>query len=160
MSQIQVLEEPVALTPTVPPARRRRAFVPGWLRLLWDNPKSRGGMIILAFMILVAIFAPWIATHDPNEFSLLDARQAPTWNHLFGTTDQGTDIFSQVVIGTGRSLILGALAALLATALATTLGVAGAYVGGLVDEGVNFLTNVFLVIPTIPLLVVISAYMQ
>jgi peptide/nickel transport system permease protein len=159
MSQIQVLEEPVAFTPSAPPVRRQRAIVPGWLRLLVSNPKSRGGLIVLAAMVLVAILAPWIATHDPTEFSLLDARQAPSWNHPFGTTDQGTDVFSQVVLGTRTSLMLGALAALIATALATTLGVLAAYAGGWIDEFVNFLTNVFLVIPTIPLLVVISAYL-
>src|SRR5205807_315626 len=80
-------------------------------------------------------------------------RQAPSWHHLFGTTDQGSDIFSQVMLGTRRSLILGFSAALLATVLATTLGITAAYSGGVVDEIINFLTNVFLVIPTIPLLV-------
>ena len=160
MSQIQVLEETAAVAPVVPLVPEKRTFVPGWLRLMWGNPKSRGGMIVLGFIVLVAIFSPWIATHDPNEFSLLDARQAPSWDHLFGTTDQGTDIFSQVVLGARNSLLLGALAALLATALATTLGVLAAYAGGKTDEGINFLTNVFLVIPTIPLLVVISSYLE
>ena len=80
MSQIQVLEEPPAAT-FVPalPARRGRVPVPGWLRLLLSNPKSRGGLIVLAFMILVTLFAPLIATHDPNAFSLFDAKQAPSW---------------------------------------------------------------------------------
>jgi peptide/nickel transport system permease protein len=161
VSQIQVLDEtavPVVAPPV--PARTRRMWLPGWLQLLLSNPKSRGGLIVLVFMILVALFAPWIATHDPHEFSLLDAKQAPSWHHLFGTTDQGTDIFSQVVLGTRTSLMLGAAAAVLAMTLATVLGILAAYTGGLVDEGINFLTNVFLVIPTIPLLVVISGYLQ
>jgi peptide/nickel transport system permease protein len=160
MSQIQVLEEtPVAsvLPPVASPGRR--AHVPGWLRLLLRNPKSRGGLIVLALMVLVAIFGPLIATHDPNAFSLLDAKQSPSLHHLFGTTDQGTDIFSQVVLGTRGSLKLGALAAVIAVTLATVLGILAAYAGGWLDEGINFLTNVFLVIPTIPLLVVISAYL-
>ena len=161
MSQIQVLEEPPAATfvPTLP-TRRGRVPVPGWLRLLLSNPKSRGGLIVLTFMILVALFAPLIATHDPNAFSLFDAKQAPSWHHPFGTTDQGSDIFSQVVLGTRTSLMLGAAAAALAMSLATVLGILAAYAGGWVDEGINFLANVFLVIPTIPLLVVISSYLQ
>ena len=134
--------------------------MPGWLRLLLENPKSRGGIIVLTLMVIVAIFAPLIATHDPNAFSLLDAKQSPSLHHLFGTTDQGTDIFSQVVLGTRTSLVLGALAAVIAMALATVLGVLAAYSGGWVDDAINFLTNVFLVIPTIPLLVVISAYLS
>jgi peptide/nickel transport system permease protein len=161
MSQIQVLEETPAATfaPRLP-TRRGRVPVPGWLRLMLANPKSRGGLVVLAIMILVALFAPLIATHDPNGFSLLDAKQSPSWHHPFGTTDQGSDIFSQVVLGTRTSLMLGAAAAALAMSLATVLGILAAYAGGWVDESINFLANVFLVIPTIPLLVVISAYLE
>ncbi len=140
-------------------SRRRGPHTPQWLRLLWGNPKSRGGMIILGVMILIAIFAPWIATHNPNAFSI-DARQAPSIHHLMGTTDQGADIFSQVVLGARTSLILGAAAAVLATVLATVLGILAAYSGGIVDEFISFLTSVFLVIPTIPLLIVVSAYLK
>jgi peptide/nickel transport system permease protein len=151
------LETPLAL----PSSRRKRKIVPEWLRLLLANPKSRFGIIILVGMILVAIFAPVIAKYHPQEsLGLLGARQSPSWDHPFGTTDQGYDIFAQVVWGARTSLFLGAAAAALATVLATTLGVLAAYSGGLVDEGVNFLTNVFLVIPTIPLLVVLSAYLK
>ena len=64
------------------------------------------------------------------------------------------------MLGTRRSLILGASAALLATTLATVFGITGAYLGGIADEIVNFMTNIFLVIPTIPLLVVISGYVK
>ena len=163
MSQITPLtvEEvvPAELTPLTTPGRRR-AGAPQWLRLLLSNPKSRGGLVVLTFMILVALFAPLIATHDPNAFSLFDAKQAPSWHHPFGTTDQGSDIFSQVVLGTRTSLMLGAAAAALAMSLATVLGILAAYAGGWVDEGINFLANVFLVIPTIPLLIVISAYLK
>jgi peptide/nickel transport system permease protein len=139
---------------------RRRIAVPLWLRLLLANPKSRFGLIVLAAMIVVGAFAPLIATHDPTAYSLLDAKKGPSLHHFFGTTDQGTDIFSQVVWGTRTSLFLGSVAALLATVLAATLGVLGAYCGGWIDDLVNFATNVFLVIPTIPLLVVVSAYLK
>jgi peptide/nickel transport system permease protein len=140
--------------------RRRRLGVPLWLRLLLANPKSRFGLVVIAIMIIVGLFAPLIATHDPTAYSLFDAKKGPSLHHFFGTTDQGTDIFSQVVWGTRTSLFLGAAAAALATLLAATLGVLGAYCGGWVDDLVNFATNVFLVIPTIPLLVVVSAYLK
>ncbi|MFL5936207.1 MAG: ABC transporter permease, partial [Gaiellaceae bacterium] len=134
--------------------------IPGWLALLLRNRKSRLGLSMVVFMILFAALAPLYTVDDPNEFSLLDARQAPSWNHLFGTTDQGSDVFSQAVIGARRSLLLGAIAGLLATVVAAILGVTAAYLGGIVDEVVNVLTNVFLTIPPIPLLVVISAYLK
>jgi peptide/nickel transport system permease protein len=137
-----------------------RLRIPGWLTLLLRNPKSRMGLTILAFMVMVAAIAPLISVAHPNDFNLLAARQAPSWHHLFGTTDQGSDIFSQVVVGARRSLLLGAAAGALATAVAAVLGITAAYMGGLVDDAVNFLTNVFLTIPPIPLLIVISGYMR
>ncbi|HVS84321.1 MAG TPA: ABC transporter permease [Gaiellaceae bacterium] len=137
-----------------------RLRVPLWLVLLLRNPKSRLGLAIVAFMVLVALIAPLISVSDPNAFSLFDGRQGPSWHHLFGTTDQGSDIFSQVVVGARRSLLLGAAAGLLATVIAATLGITAAYMGGVVDEAVNFLINVFLTIPPIPLLVVISGYLK
>jgi peptide/nickel transport system permease protein len=110
--------------------------------------------------VVLALIAPLISVAHPNEFNLLAAKQAPSWHHLFGTTDQGSDIFSQVVLGARRSLLLGFAAAVLATGLAATLGVTAAYSGGIVDEVINFFINVFLVIPAIPLLVVISGFMK
>jgi peptide/nickel transport system permease protein len=150
----------VPLGVPVPRARRRLPGLPLWLRLLLGNPKSRAGIVVLAAMVVVAVFAPLIATHDPTAYSLLDAHQSPSWNHFFGTTDQGTDIFSQVVWGSRSSLFMGAAAATLATVLAAGLGILAAYSGGWIDDTINFATNVFLVIPTIPLLVVASAYLK
>jgi len=161
MSQLQpIVEQEVAPLSVIAPRRRGRLRIPGWLSLLLSNPKSRFGLTLVGFMVFVALIAPWISVNNPTEFNLLAARQAPSWHHLFGTTDQGSDIFSQVALGTRRSLILGAAAALLATTLAATLGILAAYCGGVVDEVINFLTSVFLVIPTIPLLIVISGYLS
>jgi peptide/nickel transport system permease protein len=137
-----------------------RIRLPGWLVLLLRNPKSRVGLLMVAFIVIVAAVAPLIAVSDPNGFSLLAARQAPSWHHLFGTTDQGSDIFSQVVVGARRSLLLGAAAGGLATFFAATLGITAAYCGGVVDEVINFLINVFLTIPAIPLLIVISGMLK
>jgi peptide/nickel transport system permease protein len=144
-----------------PPKRvRGRLRVPGWLTLLLRNPKSCAGLFMVGFVVVIALIAPLISVAHPNEFNLLAAGQAPSWNHLFGTTDQGSDIFSQVALGARRSLLLGFAAAALATILAATLGITAAYVGGVVDDGVNFLINVFLTIPPIPLLIVISGYLS
>ena len=155
------LEPTLDLSLAAPPARvRGRLRMPGWLLLLLRNRKSLAGMAMVGFMILIALIAPLISVDHPNDFNLLAARQAPSWNHLFGTTDQGSDIFSQVVLGARRSLLLGFAAALLATGLAATLGVTAAYMGGVVDDLINFFINVFLVIPAIPLLVVVSGFLE
>jgi len=155
--------DPIALElPSAAPLRRGRGRlrVPGWLLLLLRNRKSALGLAMVAFVVLVALIAPWISVAHPNDFNILATRQSPSWHHLFGTTDQGSDIFSQVVLGARRSLLLGAAAGALATCLAAILGITAAYAGGVVDEVVNFLTNVFLTIPPIPLLIVVSGYLK
>jgi ABC-type dipeptide/oligopeptide/nickel transport system permease subunit len=139
---------------------RGRIRVPAWVMLLLRNPKSRLGLGMVAFVVIVALIAPWISVSDPNAFSFFTAKQAPSWHHLMGTTDQGSDVFSQVVLGARRSLLLGAAAGAIATVLAAVLGITAAYVGGIVDEVINLLTNVFLTIPPIPLLIVISGFVK
>jgi peptide/nickel transport system permease protein len=162
MSQLDPTLDP-ALDVSLPVTPRRvggRLRVPGWLVLLLGNAKSRTGFVMVGFMVIVALIAPLISVAHPNDFNLLATRQAPSWHHLFGTTDQGSDIFSQVVLGARRSLLLGAAAGLLATGVAAILGITAAYAGGIVDDVVNFLINVFLTIPPIPLLVVVSGYLK
>ena len=157
MSQLDpTFDLPLAAPPTR--VRGGRLRLPGWLLLLLHNRKSRVGIAMVSFMLLIALIAPLISVAHPDDFNLLAARQAPSWHHLFGTTGQGSDIFSQVVLGARRSLLLGFAAAVLATGVAATLGVTAAYSGGIVDEVINFFINIFLVIPAIPLLVVISGF--
>jgi peptide/nickel transport system permease protein len=150
---------PPPLTATI--GRRRRPLVPGWLRLLLSNPKSRVGLAVFLGMVLLGVLAPLLASaSSATDFSLLDARQAPSWHHLFGTTDQGSDVFAQVAWGARRSLLLGAGAGALATLIGATLGIFAAYVGGLVDDLISLLTNVFFVIPAIPLLIDVTAFLH
>ncbi len=158
MSQL----DPTVDLPLAAPPRSSRAKlrIPGWVILLLRNPKSRTGLLMVAFVVVVAAIAPLISVSDPNAFNILATRQAPSLHHLFGTTDQGSDIFSQVVVGARRSLLLGAAAGVLATGIAAVLGITAAYMGGIVDEVVNFLVNVFLTIPPIPLLIVASGYLK
>jgi peptide/nickel transport system permease protein len=158
VAQMQPMLELPAATPFV---RSRRARVPGWVVLLLRSPKGRVGLGIVLGMVLLGLLAPLLVpASKATEFSLLDARQAPSLHHVFGTSDQGTDVFAQVAWGARRSLLLGAAAGLIATILATTLGVFSAYVGGIVDEILNLLTNVFFVIPTIPLLIDVTAFLH
>ena len=142
MSQLDpTLDPALDLSLAAPPRRARgRYHIPGWVALLLGNPKSRTGAVMVGFVVVVALIAPLISVAHPNDFSLLAARQAPSWHHLFGTTDQGSDIFSQVVLGARRSLLLGFAAGALATCIAAVLGISAAYSGGIVDDVVNFLT--------------------
>ena len=95
------LGDPASALVAVPPGvdTGGRLRVPGWLVLIWQNRKSRVGMLMVASMVLLALIAPLITVAHPNDFNLLATKQAPSWHHLFGTTDQGSDIFSQVALG-------------------------------------------------------------
>ncbi len=162
MSQLDpTLDPTIDLSLEAPPRRLRgRVRLPGWLVLMLRNRKSLTGLVMVGFVVVIALIAPLISVAHPNDFNILATRQAPSWHHLFGTTDQGSDIFSQVVLGARRSLLLGAAAGALATVLAAFLGITAAYAGGIVDDVVNFFINVSLTIPAIPLLIVVSGYLK
>lgn len=163
MAQIQAELQPAPLTPLAAPtsSKRRRIHLPLWLSLLLKNPKSLIGLSILTTMVVIAIIAPLIASaSSATEFNIFAAKQAPSWHHLFGTTDQGSDVWAGVVFGARRSLATGFIAAVLATALATALGITAAFMGGIVDEIISLVTNVAFVIPTIPLLVTVTAFVH
>ncbi|MCC7209087.1 MAG: ABC transporter permease [Anaerolineae bacterium] len=133
--------------------RRSRIRVPRLLR----RPKIAFSASVLTFFILVAIFAPVIAPGDPLEFAALPHLK-PSAEHILGTTGQGQDVFRQLVHGTRRSLMVGAAAGLATTLLAILIGVTAGYYGGRVDEVLSLFTNVFLIIPGLPLLVALAAF--
>ena len=147
--------DPAAIV--LPEAPTRRARSPEWARLLLTNPKSLFGIVTLGGMVAVALLAPVITKYPPDDFVALPG-QPPNREFWFGTTDQGYDVFSQVVWGARTSLAVGAAAAVLSTVIATTLGLLAAYRGGWVDDVINTVTNIFLVIPALPLLLVIYSF--
>lgn len=149
--------EPVALE-VLGGAARRRVRLPLFLRLLLANPKSAFGLGLLTTIVLLALAAPLLTNHKPDEADELPF-QPPSWRYPFGTTDQGYNVFSQVIWGARLSLAVAASAALIALFIATALGLLAAYKGGWIDELINTVTNIFLVIPALPLLIVIFAFL-
>jgi peptide/nickel transport system permease protein len=151
--------EPVAVTVSgaaVSPPADRRLRAPQFLKLLLRNPKSAFGLVLLTTIVVISIAAPLLSNHAPNEAGELPG-QAPSAHYPFGTTDQGYNVWSQVVHGGRISLIV---ASVIAMTIAITLGLLAAYSGGWVDEVINLFTNIFLVIPVLPLLIVIAAFLQ
>jgi peptide/nickel transport system permease protein len=155
----RVDETPVILAGGPPPPRGKRRRVPESIRLLLANPKSRFGIILLAVIVVAVLAAPLLTSHAANEPDSLP-RQAPSWEYPLGTTDQGYNIFAQVLYGGRISLGVAALASVIAMTIAIALGLLAAYSGGWVDDVIVLLTNVFLVIPILPLLIVISSFLQ
>ena len=127
------------------------------VKSLASNRKALAGAMLLAAFTLVAVFAPLIAPYDPHAL-LFDPILPPSSQHLLGTTQNGQDIFSQLVWSTRESLALAVIAGVMATAISVLIGVTAAYLGGWWDHVLNLITDVFLVIPTLPLMIVIAAY--
>ena len=106
----------------------------------------------------MGLLAPWIAPGNPLAFVSLP-HQPPSSQHLLGTTGQGQDVFAQIVHGARRSLSVGVLTGIATTLLSTTIGMSAAYFRGKVDDVLSMLINVFLVIPGLPLLVALAAFL-
>jgi peptide/nickel transport system permease protein len=123
------------------------------------NPKAATGLVMLGIYVLVAIIGPWIAPYDPDKRSN-DLVQGPSLHHWLGTTHIGQDIFSQLLVGTRSVVYVGFLAGIVATVLSVLVGVTAGYVGGKADDGLSALSNVFLVIPAIPLMIIITSTLQ
>ena len=122
--------------------------------------KAKVGGALLGIFILVAIVGPWIAPFDPSATTPGQALPlGPSSTHLLGTTATGQDILSQLLVGTRSTVVLGLLTGVIATTLAVLIGTSAGFLGGLSDEGLSLVANVFLVLPALPLLVVILGYL-
>ena len=130
-----------------------------WLRDFVANRKALLGLIIVVFFILVAVLAPVIAPGDPTQFSARPHLE-PSAKYIFGTEGQGKDVFRQTVWGARISLTVGFATGLLTTIVGMIMGMTAGYFRGKVDDVLSVLMNLFLVIPGLPLLVVIAAYLR
>ena len=130
--------------------------LPGWTRSILKNKKSLGGISILGFFLLVAIFAPLLAPIDPQRM-VGRPHVPPSDEFIFGTSRQGQDIFAQIVHGTYTTLRVGFITGTVIIFIAITIGLTAGFVGGIVDEVLSLITNVVLLIPNLPLIIVVAA---
>jgi oligopeptide/dipeptide ABC transporter ATP-binding protein len=121
------------------------------------NRKAVVGVLLMLVFVVLAIFPGQIAPYNPSA-EIFTPALGVSRQHLLGTTAYGQDIFSQVVWGTRLSLVIALAAGALATVLAVLVGVSAAYLGGVTDGVLSLITDVLLVIPIFPLVIVIAAY--
>jgi peptide/nickel transport system permease protein len=127
---------------------------------MFRNAKSITGLSILAFFVLVAIFADVLAPYPPTQVDNTARFQPPSAEHWLGTTHIGEDVLSQVIFGTRGVIVVGFLAALIATVIAIVVGVVSGYLRGWRSESLSALTNVFLVIPGLPLIIIVASMVE
>ncbi|HEY9240701.1 MAG TPA: ABC transporter permease [Streptosporangiaceae bacterium] len=146
----------VAAAPEALPAGGSR--LAGRAGVLLRSPRLIAGLGIVVFFVLLGAIGTPLAG-DPNVFSHAEW-QAPSAAHWLGTTQLGQDVFAQLVSGTLPTLEVGAGAGLIAMLVSIVIGIGGGYLGGFVDEALSLLSNVVLVIPALPLIIVITAYVK
>lgn len=148
------------LQPTLKVARQPQARQEAsYLQMVWRRFKRHklavASLIILLLLYLVAIFAPFLATHDYRAVKPTNRNSPPSKEHWFGTDDVGRDIYSRILHGARISLSVGFVAAGFAVLVGTTVGAVAGYFGGLVDDVLMRITEVFMAFPTFFLLITV-----
>ena len=131
-----------------------------WLdvwRQVRRNQFAVAGMIILAFLVLVAVGAPWISPYDPYEMDLAGGLQSPTPEHILGTDDLGRYLLSRLIYGARVSLTVGLIVVGIAGSIGVTLGAISGYYGGLVDQIIMRSVDVILAFPFLVLAIAVVA---
>ncbi|HWG85363.1 MAG TPA: ABC transporter permease [Deinococcales bacterium] len=144
--------------PVAPQAPRTLSNVRQIARTLASSPSGIIGSILLAFMVLLAIFGPLVAPYDAAA-RVARPFQAPSAAHWLGTNDIGQDILSELIVGARVSLMIGFTAAAGAIVIGTIVGLIAGYFGGRIDAFLMRLVDVVLVLPFIPLMIVLAAYL-
>jgi peptide/nickel transport system permease protein len=120
-----------------------------------QSKRGRFSLAIIALFVFLAVFGSLLAPQDPNASST-DVLEPPSGAHLLGTTEQGSDVFSQLLVGARVSILVGFSAALISAVLGAAVGLIGAFYGGWVDKVFDAFENWFLVIPQLPLMIVLA----
>ena len=124
-------------------------------RLLLHTKRGLFGVGVLALFLFLTLFGAALAPYDPLASST-EVLQPPSSAHLLGTTEAGSDVLSQVMVGARVSIVVGFAAAVISAVLGAAVGLIGGYFGGWTDRIFDSFENWFLVIPTLPLMVVIA----
>jgi peptide/nickel transport system permease protein len=125
---------------------------------LWKRSRlTMIGSVIIVIFLLIAAFAPLIAPYDPVEQNLSIKLQSPSWQHLFGTDQFGRDIFSRVITGSRTALWIIFLVSVISGSIGIIIGVTAGYFGGIVDEVLMRITDMFLAFPSLVLAMAFAA---
>lgn len=156
--------KPQVTTQSTPQPARKRGFSfrpakTGALYTLLGSSKARLGAVIVLIFVLASVLAPWVAPGDPKKYAG-KTNQPPSAKYILGTNPQGKDVLKQLIWGGRISLSIGFGSAFLMTLIAVVVGMIAGYYRGVIDDVLNFLMNLFLVIPGLPLLVLLSAYLK
>ena len=127
------------------------------LQAIGSNRKASIGVALLLIFGIVAVIGPWVAPYNPSQVGS-NFNYTPSWSHWLGTTQLGEDVFSQLLAGARPTIVYSLLAGIIATVIACLFGLTSGYFRGLTDDFLSLFINVVLILPTLPILIVASAY--
>ena len=136
---------------------QKQSRIKDLLHIFYKNKMAVAGFIIILAMVIIAVFAPLIATQAPEAQDLAARFQSPSAEHFFGTDNFGRDIFSNVVYGARISLFIGLVATIISVIIGTIIGAVAGFFGGAVDNLMMRLVDIILSIPSLILAIAISA---
>ncbi|MEC5404117.1 ABC transporter permease [Paraburkholderia sp. MPAMCS5] len=136
------------------PRRKRRG-----LARFMRNRAAVFGAVLVALIVVMALFAPWLTQYDPVQASFMTVRQAPSAAHWFGTDELGRDVLSRLLYGARASLLAGVVSVGIAVALGVPLGLIAGYFGGLIDGVISRIADALLSIPFLILAIALGAFL-
>jgi len=150
-----------------PKGAAEKSRSPLWEALLRlrKNKIAMAGLVIISLFLVMALFSPWVAPHDPLEQSLYDKLQPPvweaegTWTYPLGTDDFGRDLLSRIIYGSRISMLVGVVAVTISLFFGTLAGAVAGFYGGIVDNIIMRLMDILLAFPSILLAIVIVAFL-
>ncbi|WP_027780163.1 ABC transporter permease [Paraburkholderia caledonica] len=136
------------------PRRKRRG-----LTRFMRNRAAVFGAFLVALIVIMALFAPWLTHYDPVQASFMTVRQAPSAAHWFGTDELGRDVLSRLLYGARASLLAGVVSVGIAVVLGVPLGLIAGYFGRFVDGVISRIADALLSIPFLILAIALSAFL-
>jgi peptide/nickel transport system permease protein len=133
-----------------------------WQRTLRRLAKRRAALVglgVVVFFIALGTLAPLVSPYDPMATNWATVRQAPSWQHLFGTDEIGRDVLARIIWGSRASLLAGIVSVSLAVAIGVPLGLLTGYAGGAVDAMVMRMIDAMLAIPFLVLAIAMAAFL-
>jgi len=129
-----------------------------FFHLLLGHSMGRIGAILITFVLIAALFAPYLGTVDPQASGIReDILNAPSAKHWLGTDDLGRDVWSQIIYGSRVSLAIGLITAFVTVVTGTLIGLIAGYYGGLIEEVLARIIDFFMMLPVLPLMIILAA---
>lgn len=128
----------------------------GW-KLFSESMMGKVGLSIVLVLVLMGVFAPYLAPYPYHKLNIKEMTLPPSWEHPLGTNHYGEDLLSRVIWGSRVSLLVGFTAATLSVIVGTLIGMVGGYYGGVQDSILMRITDLFLSMPTLPLMLIFAA---